>query len=145
LIFADDAVYSDEVELNDGRIFERQSRPQILDEKVIGRVFNFREITEQKRAQKKLRESEEWLKALLDASRDGILVEDDGIIAYVNRAYAEQLKYDAPEELVGKERCRHSAARRSRTLVRIRAAASARRNSAFVLPIHRIVQRQNDR
>jgi PAS domain S-box-containing protein len=48
------------------------------------------------------RESEEWLKALLDASRDGIIVEDEGEIVYINRAYARQLKYDNAAELVGR-------------------------------------------
>ncbi len=49
-----------------------------------------------------LRESEEWLKALLDASRDGIVVEDDGEIVYINQSYARHLKYDEPEELIGR-------------------------------------------
>jgi diguanylate cyclase (GGDEF)-like protein/PAS domain S-box-containing protein len=49
-----------------------------------------------------LRESEEWLKALLDASRDGIVVEDNGEIVYINKSYAQQLKYDEAAELVGR-------------------------------------------
>ena len=49
-----------------------------------------------------LRESEEWLKALLDASRDGIVVEDDEDIVYINQSYARQLKYDNAAELVGR-------------------------------------------
>jgi len=49
-----------------------------------------------------LRDSEEWLKALLDASRDGIVVEDDGEIVYINKSYAQLFKYDTSAELVGR-------------------------------------------
>ncbi|MBA3240172.1 MAG: PAS domain-containing protein, partial [Acidobacteria bacterium] len=53
-----------------------------------------RDITERKRAENALRESEEWLRAIFEASRDGILVEDDEHIAYVNRAYARLFGYE---------------------------------------------------
>jgi PAS domain S-box-containing protein len=45
--------------------------------------------------------SDEWLRVILTASRDGILVEDDGWIVYANKAYAEMLGYDTPDEMVG--------------------------------------------
>ncbi|MDQ3751255.1 MAG: PAS domain S-box protein [Acidobacteriota bacterium] len=60
------------------------------------------DVTERKLAEEKLRENEEWLRAILDASRDGILVEDNGIIIYTNKAKAVLHGYDAPEELLGK-------------------------------------------
>jgi len=59
-------------------------------------------LTERACAEEVLRESEEWLRTILNASRDGIIVEDDGIIFYVNKAYAQLLGYAAPEELDGK-------------------------------------------
>jgi diguanylate cyclase (GGDEF)-like protein/PAS domain S-box-containing protein len=61
-----------------------------------------RDITERKRAQEKIRLSEEWLKALLNASRDGILVEDEGEIVYVNDSHLQLFKYDSADELIGK-------------------------------------------
>ncbi|HZI16994.1 MAG TPA: PAS domain S-box protein [Pyrinomonadaceae bacterium] len=59
-------------------------------------------ITAQKRTDDRLKQSEEWLRTILDASRDGILVEDGETIYYVNRAYARMLGYDDPEELKGR-------------------------------------------
>lgn len=60
-----------------------------------------RDITERKRAEEKIKESEEWLKAIFDASRDGILVEYDEHIFYVNASYARLFGYDTTEELTG--------------------------------------------
>lgn len=59
------------------------------------------DITERKRAAEALRESEERLRTMFAASRDGILVEDDERIVYVNKSYAQLFGYDAPEELIG--------------------------------------------
>ncbi|MCA1634744.1 MAG: PAS domain S-box protein [Acidobacteria bacterium] len=61
-----------------------------------------RDITERKLAEDALRESEEWLRAIFEASRDGIIVEDDERIAYVNHAYARLFGYEDPDELKGK-------------------------------------------
>jgi diguanylate cyclase (GGDEF)-like protein len=39
----------DTVEFTDGRVFERHSRPQLVDRTVVGRVWSFRDITERLR------------------------------------------------------------------------------------------------
>ena len=44
----------DMVELQDGRIFERHSRPQKLKDTIIGRVWSYRDVTDRRRAEEKL-------------------------------------------------------------------------------------------
>ena len=48
----------------DGRIIERQSRPQLVDGQVKGRVWTFRDITEQRRAEEALRDESRVLELL---------------------------------------------------------------------------------
>ncbi|MDQ3180152.1 MAG: EAL domain-containing protein [Acidobacteriota bacterium] len=46
-----------------------------------------RDISERRRAEEKIRESKEWLQAIFDASRDGIIIEDGAKVTYINKSY----------------------------------------------------------
>jgi PAS domain S-box-containing protein len=55
-VYADPWVASlDMLELNDGRVFERYSLPHQVGDKVLGRVWSFRDVTAQRRMEEELR------------------------------------------------------------------------------------------
>ena len=60
------------------------------------------EAIERKQAEEEIHKSRIWLEAIFEASRDGVVVEEDEIIVYANRANASLLGYDSPDELIGK-------------------------------------------
>jgi predicted signal transduction protein with EAL and GGDEF domain len=49
-----DAESSDTLEFNDGRVFHRHSKPQFVSGAIVGRVWSFSDITEQKRLENDL-------------------------------------------------------------------------------------------
>ena len=65
----------DEVVLKDGRIFDRYSAPMVgPDNRYYGRVWYFRDITERKRAEEVVRDSEERFRMVFEHVFDGISI-----------------------------------------------------------------------
>ena len=56
---------SDILEFKDGRFFERYSKPQKIDDKIVGRVWCFKDITERKRTDAELMEYRNHLEELV--------------------------------------------------------------------------------
>jgi PAS domain S-box-containing protein len=84
------AISHDVIELLDGRLIERDSRPQVVDGRTVGRVWSFRDITERERAERKREEALSLLQATLEATADGVLVVDrEGKIVSSNRKFVE--------------------------------------------------------
>ena len=53
-VYSQDRETYDMVELMDGRIFERYSKPQKMDSVIIGRVLSFRDVTDRRHAEERL-------------------------------------------------------------------------------------------
>ena len=60
-----------------------------------------RDVTERKKADEALKRSQEWLAAIFEASRDGIVVEHKETIIFANQSYARIYGYEHPAELLG--------------------------------------------
>jgi signal transduction histidine kinase/ActR/RegA family two-component response regulator len=54
----------DLLELNDGRVFERYSKKLLVDERAVGRVWSFRDITQRRKAEEALRDETRMLELL---------------------------------------------------------------------------------
>jgi len=66
----------DVIHFKDERVFERYSTTLKLNDNIVGRVWSFRDITEQKKAEKKILESERLLKQSQEMSEIGSYVQD---------------------------------------------------------------------
>ncbi|WP_446808096.1 EAL domain-containing protein [Methylomonas sp. 2BW1-5-20] len=93
----------DLIEFIDGRIFERYSKPQNIADKIVGRVWSFRDVSSQYRAEQALQRKEYYQRALLDNIPHAIWLKDtESRLLAVNQEFANVFSAENPEALVGK-------------------------------------------
>lgn len=90
----------DQIVFKDDRIVNRYSQPHRIGEEVVGRVWSFRDVTDQVKAEMALLERESLFKSLFDFSPVGVVVGTHlgGKLTFFNRKFGEMLGYP-PEEL----------------------------------------------
>ena len=88
----------DTLEFTDGRVYERFSRPQLVADRVVGRVWSFRDVTARHWAVASLRESEHKFKMLFESANDAILIMNETAILDCNQV--SETMYGSPREKI---------------------------------------------
>ncbi len=94
----------DTLEFKDGRVFERYSRAQEIANTTVGRVWNYRDVTERKLFINILDTEKQRFQKLAENSPFGmVIIQPDGSFSYVNPKFKEMLGYELNDVPNGRE------------------------------------------
>ncbi|MEE8211440.1 MAG: PAS-domain containing protein, partial [Acidiferrobacterales bacterium] len=99
-----------------------------------GRMLTYFDITERKRAEEALRESEERFRNLIEGSIQGILIDQQRKPVFVNQSFADMLGYESPEEILTMDSMDPCVAPHERA--RLRAYSEVRLKEDGIAPMH---------
>ena len=92
----------DLLELANGHVLEQKTCPHYLDERIIGRVYTYTDVTERRQAESLLRQREHEFRTLVESSPDNIIRYDrDCRAVYINQMFGRSLAVQSAE-LLGK-------------------------------------------
>lgn len=84
--------------LQDGRVIEQYSKPQVVSKHVTARVFSFRDVTERKRVNEILHRKQKNLEAIFDAAPIAMLLVDSNLkVCRANDAVRHMADRDYPD------------------------------------------------
>jgi len=93
----------DELELGDGRVFNRHSEPQLDGGKIVGRVSGFQDVTASRKLRILLEQERHGLDALMNHLPHAIYFKDcEGHFTRSNEAHAELFGRSDPSQILGK-------------------------------------------
>ncbi|WP_281267997.1 PAS domain S-box protein [Methanospirillum stamsii] len=82
----------DVLEFRDGRIFERNTLPQRIGGTIIGRVWSFRDVTEQRKTLSSLQVTQANYRSVVESTGDSIfMVDSDGCYLFMNSYHKSKL------------------------------------------------------
>jgi PAS domain S-box-containing protein len=103
----------DTLRLKDGRIFERYSQPQRVSSKTTGRVWSFRDVTQERRLEEELRQAQKM--EAIGRLAGGVAHDFNNVLMLIS-GYASQLLDDPQLSKNGKGVCRQLVAATSRAV-----------------------------
>lgn len=101
-VFAGHSVHWEWTSSKTGKSYDLFDCPLHNTDGTVSKLEIIHEVTDRKRAEKELRDSEERYRKIVDLSPDGVYVNIDDRVAYASRSLAGMLGYSTPDELMGR-------------------------------------------